>query len=318
MWLDNHSLSSATERTETLSKAEPSFRYTFKAHVHAHYDEVFAQHRWSVFAAHMGHVDPVAPRPLTHAEVVDLLDGTAAARERLFRLLFAQLPERVKTRHIQILVERFHGSPRRNERRLSQMLGIELADAQSLRCTALKICEEELHVRKMRAAKPVRVLSRFGYPFPTQTHLDRADYLIAWQFAEWHGDFLRLRFLTRLDLVGVFRQIRARDHYRCVWCGQYGDTVDHLIPRAQGGRDVPVNGVASCAACNNRRGSMGLRAWVAALSHPPHHPLVRVLLHRPRRTLRPCSGHAPIPIPPGLMFNPNAEKEMNNQRAMAF
>lgn len=40
---------------------------------------------------------------------------------------------------------------------------------------------------------------------------------------------------------------------KCVYCGGFGDTVDHIIPRANGGLDIPANTVCSCLACNMQK-----------------------------------------------------------------
>ena len=40
---------------------------------------------------------------------------------------------------------------------------------------------------------------------------------------------------------------------KCVYCGEYGDTVDHVIPKAHGGLDVPENMVCACLACNMQK-----------------------------------------------------------------
>jgi 5-methylcytosine-specific restriction endonuclease McrA len=54
------------------------------------------------------------------------------------------------------------------------------------------------------------------------------------------------------------RGILARDAYTCQYCGaQPGRgalTVDHVIPRAQGGAKSWENLVAACAPCNRRKG----------------------------------------------------------------
>jgi 5-methylcytosine-specific restriction endonuclease McrA len=45
-------------------------------------------------------------------------------------------------------------------------------------------------------------------------------------------------------------QIMKRDGYRCRYCGQFAEHIDHVTPRCQGGSDDPQNLVASCAPCN--------------------------------------------------------------------
>lgn len=41
---------------------------------------------------------------------------------------------------------------------------------------------------------------------------------------------------------------------RCRYCGEPGGTVDHIIPRAQGGTDSVRSLTAACASCNTRKG----------------------------------------------------------------
>ena len=52
------------------------------------------------------------------------------------------------------------------------------------------------------------------------------------------------------------KAVLARDAYTCQYCGtnKPGLTVDHVIPRSRGGESVWENIVASCAACNRRKG----------------------------------------------------------------
>lgn len=41
---------------------------------------------------------------------------------------------------------------------------------------------------------------------------------------------------------------------RCHYCGEAGGTVDHVVPRGQGGETSPENCVPACAPCNHFRG----------------------------------------------------------------
>lgn len=63
---------------------------------------------------------------------------------------------------------------------------------------------------------------------------------------------------------GRWRVIRLyvlnRDRWTCHWCSAFAKTVDHVVPKAEGGTDQPANLVAACGPCNSAR-SM---AWVRA------------------------------------------------------
>ena len=49
---------------------------------------------------------------------------------------------------------------------------------------------------------------------------------------------------------------------RCVYCGARGGlTVEHMLPRARDGPDVPENAVWVCGSCNSKKGSKRLYEW---------------------------------------------------------
>ena len=54
-------------------------------------------------------------------------------------------------------------------------------------------------------------------------------------------------------------RIYIRDRYRCQYCGDHKSardlTLDHILPRAQGGESTPQNLVAACVGCNQRKGN---------------------------------------------------------------
>ncbi|WP_244213994.1 HNH endonuclease [Paenibacillus barcinonensis] len=68
------------------------------------------------------------------------------------------------------------------------------------------------------------------------------------------------------------RFILNRDNYTCYFCGSYGDTIDHLLPRAKGGHTTPLNCVCACNLCNQSKAAMdadefmrsGIPEWNAA------------------------------------------------------
>ncbi|RED56031.1 HNH endonuclease [Cohnella lupini] len=59
--------------------------------------------------------------------------------------------------------------------------------------------------------------------------------------------------------------ILKRDHYICHFCGQYGDTIDHMLPRAKGGHTTPDNCVCACNECNQSKADRDLEEFIGAL-----------------------------------------------------
>lgn len=45
--------------------------------------------------------------------------------------------------------------------------------------------------------------------------------------------------------------VLRRDRHTCMYCGDRGDTIDHIMPRCRGGKDTWDNMVAACGPCNN-------------------------------------------------------------------
>jgi len=79
------------------------------------------------------------------------------------------------------------------------------------------------------------------------------------------------------------RAIFARDGHRCQYCGADNVvlTIDHVLPSSRGGGSDWTNLVASCVACNNKKGS-----------HTPEEAGMRLVNqpYRPRHA--PCIGYA--------------------------
>jgi 5-methylcytosine-specific restriction endonuclease McrA len=70
------------------------------------------------------------------------------------------------------------------------------------------------------------------------------------------------------------REIFRRDGYRCQYCGHYSPhlTLDHVVPRRQGGRYGWENLVSACPQCNRRKGDRTLEEVGMHLRHPPQEP----------------------------------------------
>ena len=90
-------------------------------------------------------------------------------------------------------------------------------------------------------------------------------------------------------MAALFAQVFARDGGRCVYCGvavrprarglhRAPDlaTLDHLIPRSQGGRTTWENVATACAPCNLRKGGRTPR---------------QAGMHIEREPIRPTSWH---------------------------
>lgn len=49
--------------------------------------------------------------------------------------------------------------------------------------------------------------------------------------------------------------VLQRDNHTCVYCGREATQADHVVAKANGGKDELANLVAACAPCNNSKGS---------------------------------------------------------------
>lgn len=60
---------------------------------------------------------------------------------------------------------------------------------------------------------------------------------------------------------GARKQVLDRDDWRCIWCTaklvEGTATIDHVIPRRDGGHGPTYNLIACCKDCNDARGYLG-------------------------------------------------------------
>jgi 5-methylcytosine-specific restriction endonuclease McrA len=79
------------------------------------------------------------------------------------------------------------------------------------------------------------------------------------------------------------RNIFARDNNQCQYCGKKFPTselsLDHVIPRSQGGQTTWENIVCACVACNVRKGGRTPREASMALIRKPEKPKRSPLLN---------------------------------------
>lgn len=80
--------------------------------------------------------------------------------------------------------------------------------------------------------------------------------------------------------VNLTRQnIFKRDNFECQYCGTKRDlTIDHVVPRAKGGRDTWTNLVTACKKCNAKKGDNSPEEAEMMLRHKPHKPSYSIFL----------------------------------------
>lgn len=68
----------------------------------------------------------------------------------------------------------------------------------------------------------------------------------------------------------------------CVYCGDYADTVDHVIPVEKGGFDSLDNLVACCLVCNSKWGTKTKHIkWICDPIHISHNEIIGKATHEP-------------------------------------
>lgn len=69
---------------------------------------------------------------------------------------------------------------------------------------------------------------------------------------------VRLRYFVKIPYrarVALNRKsLMARDKSTCQYCGGHGNTIDHIVPRARGGRHEWTNVTTACSPCNQKKG----------------------------------------------------------------
>ncbi|WNJ20683.1 HNH endonuclease [Pontibacter sp. G13] len=87
---------------------------------------------------------------------------------------------------------------------------------------------------------------------------------------------IRLRSYVQLPFrkVSLTREnIFRRDGYTCGYCGSTKDlTLDHIVPKSQGGGFTWKNLVTACRPCNVEKGDQSLEEYGKSLRHKPFRP----------------------------------------------
>ncbi len=140
----------------------------------------------------------------------------------------------------------------------------------------LNICQARRAMALMMCGKAEMLENGLGYihtaqaafPIPSVIKL---EYIIRRPHTE--------RKLTRL---GVFQ----RDGWVCQYCGRTAQlTIDHVIPRFQGGRHTWENVVACCVPCNRKKAGQTPDEASMKLKKPPLKPKRSYAFYIPHRYL---------------------------------
>ncbi|MEK3771814.1 HNH endonuclease signature motif containing protein [Paenibacillus sp. FSL R5-0887] len=91
------------------------------------------------------------------------------------------------------------------------------------------------------------------------------DYELAVTLVREHAAIVvNRRTIRRIYSNKDFRAyILTRDNYTCYFCGSYGDTIDHLLPRAKGGHTTPDNCVCACTLCNQTKADQSVEDFMS-------------------------------------------------------
>lgn len=87
-----------------------------------------------------------------------------------------------------------------------------------------------------------------------------------------------VRHLWKKKVPWARKNVHTRDQFTCQYCGnklsQKECTIDHVIPKDQGGKNGWDNTVCSCFDCNNRKGNRTPSQAKMALKKRPWQPTI--------------------------------------------
>lgn len=101
------------------------------------------------------------------------------------------------------------------------------------------------------------------YPFVTAVMLVAAKYI----YPKW------------MDEPAPFSStaLRLRDKFICAYCPRYGNEVEHILPKSQGGKLEWMNCVVACRECNSKKRDRTPEEAGMPLLRPPWVPTLRQL-----------------------------------------
>ncbi len=88
---------------------------------------------------------------------------------------------------------------------------------------------------------------------------------------------IKIKDYVRYDNLSVDlnrKNLLERDNHICQYCGisKIPMTLDHIIPKSQGGKDSWENLVTACRPCNQKKGNQRPREAGMVLKKKPKHP----------------------------------------------
>lgn len=105
------------------------------------------------------------------------------------------------------------------------------------------------------------------YMFRSQTQQIPLPYVIALNPDVATSEISELR-----HKIGFRRAVLVRDNYKCAYCEKFGNTIDHVVPRALNGPNTFENCVAACYSCNSIKADFTLQELGWELKVSPYTP----------------------------------------------
>lgn len=89
-----------------------------------------------------------------------------------------------------------------------------------------------------------------------------------------------IRTIYRSKVPFSKKNVLIRDGFTCAYCQRESTelTIDHIVPKLQGGASSFDNCVASCRSCNSRKGGRTPREAGMSLSAKPYQPTISEFL----------------------------------------
>jgi 5-methylcytosine-specific restriction endonuclease McrA len=87
---------------------------------------------------------------------------------------------------------------------------------------------------------------------------------------------IKLRNYVNIPYKGVVltrQNVFKRDGFECQYCGTKKDlTLDHVIPKAKGGKSTWINLITACKKCNTQKGDYSPEEIGFSLRNSPYKP----------------------------------------------